>query len=234
MSLATSSLASCNCKVKSSLGATRPCKARWQHWGRKSGAGMDRAAVRERYEREWEPWEAMLAATPSSVTRHPGGCGTWTIHDVVGHVQCYARYHLVQVRAAFSHVVPTVPDTMGGRDPLAESSGGLHARNEAMPVAGLSLTWEQLRDEADWLRTETVAWVDGRTDDELEEGVGWIEFWNPDFPGRPDELPLHVRRVREAPSALMPMPVWQFVLPDKPPDHHVTEHLQEIRRWLDG
>ena len=33
-------------------------------------------------------------------------CGSWTIHDVAGHVQAYARYHVVQARAAWSHVGP--------------------------------------------------------------------------------------------------------------------------------
>ena len=50
----------------------------------------------------------------------------------------------------------------------------------------------------------------------------------------PDDLPLHVRRLSEAPAARPPMPLWQFLLPDKPPDHHVSEHLQQIRAWPDS
>ena len=73
--------------------------------------------------------------------------------------------------------------------------------------------------------------VDRLAQEELDEQVGWVEFWNPGF-DCPDDLPLHVRRLREAPAALAPVPLREFVLPDKPPRHHVSEHLDRIRTSL--
>lgn len=192
---------------------------------------MDQAALREEFERHWQPWMAALDAIPPEATRQPGVCGSWTLHDVVGHVQAYVRYHLVQARAAWTHVVPSVEDVMGGRGEMGPDGGSLHRRNEGLRLAGLSLSWQQLVDEAAWLRIQTVDWVDVLSGEDLEEPVGWVEFWNPAFP-RPDDLPLHVRRTREVPAAFAPMPLWQFLLPDKPPGHHVSEHLEHARAWL--
>jgi hypothetical protein len=122
---------------------------------------------------------------------------------------------------------------LGDRHELRGAQDTLDARNEAIRVAGLSLDWQQLLDESVWLRVETLDWIDRLTEDQLDEEVGWVEFWDPDFP-RPqgDDLRLHVRRLREVPSAFAPMPVSQFVLPDKPPDAHLTEHLGQLRAWL--
>lgn len=194
---------------------------------------MEKAAMREELDRQWEPWTAVLAATPPDATRRPGVCGSWTLHDVVGHVQAYARYHLVQARAAWTHVPPSVRETMGDRGEMGSDGGSLHRRNEGIRVAGLTLAWQQLVDEATWIRSQTVGWIDDLSHEELQEPVGWVEFWNRDFP-RPDDLPLHVRRLGEAPAATAPLPLWQFLLPDKPPDHHVSEHLLQIRHALDG
>jgi hypothetical protein len=194
---------------------------------------VDTARLRDEFDRQWEPWTTMLTEIPPSATREPGACGAWTAHDVVGHVQAYVRYHLVQVQAAFSHVEPKGEDVRGARDELQGAQDTLHARNEAIRVAGLSLDWQQLLEESVWLRAETFRWIDRRTTAELEEHVGWVEFWDASFP-RPDgdDLHVHVRRLLEVPLALTPVPVWQFVLPDKPPDAHVTEHLGQLRSWL--
>jgi hypothetical protein len=194
---------------------------------------MDHAEVRAEFDRQWEPWVTTLAGIAPSVTREPGVCGFWTVHDVVNHVHAYARYHLVQVRAGFSLVEPASTELMGERDEMQGPQDTLDARNEAIRLAGLSLSWQQLLDECEWLRTQTLAWIDSLTQAQLDERVGWVEFWDPNFP-RPkgDHLPVHVRRVRDVPAALEPTSVWQFVLPDKPPHFHVTEHLGQIRAWL--
>ena len=194
---------------------------------------MDKLAVVEEFERQWDQWTSALGTIPAEATRHSGVCGAWTIHDVAGHVQAYARYHLVQARAAWSHLTPSIEEGMGDREQMGPDGGSLHRRNEALRVAGLSLRWQQLLDEAAWLRAHRLEWIDRLDQEELDEQVGWVEFWNRDVP-RPDDLPLHVRRLSEAPAALAPMRLWQFLLPDKPPDHHVSEHLQQIRAWLDA
>lgn len=194
---------------------------------------MDKLAVFEEFERQWDQWTSALDAIPVEATRHSGVCGGWTIHDVAGHVQAYARYHLVQARAAWSRLAPSTEEVMGDRQQMGSDGGSLHSRNDALRVAGLSLRWQQLLDEAAWLRAHTLEWIDHLGEEELDEQVGWVEFWNRDFPRR-DDLHLHVRRLSEAPAALAPMPLWQFLLPDKPPDHHVSEHLQQIRAWLDS
>lgn len=196
---------------------------------------MERAVVREEFERQWRPWRATLAAVAPADTREPGVCGPWTIHDVVGHVQAYVRYHLVQAQAAFSHQVPASRAVNGDREEQPIGKNTTEARNEAIRVSGLSLGWQQLLDESEWLRAATLDWLGQFRPDQLDEPVGWVEFWDPDFPGElPDDLPLHVRRVRDVPAARDPLPVWQFVLPDKPPDRHLTEHLTQLRTWLAG
>ncbi len=194
---------------------------------------MDKRAVCEEFERQWEPWTSALDAIPEEATHRSGVCGDWTIHDLAGHVQAYVRYHLVQARAAWSHLAPSIEEVMGDREQIGPDGGSLHRRNEALRVAGLALRWQQLLDEAAWLRAHTLEWIERLGEEELDEQVGWVEFWNRDFP-RPDDLPLHVRRLGEAPAARAPMPLWQFLLPDKPPDHHVSEHLRQIRAWLDA
>lgn len=194
---------------------------------------MDKLAVVEEFERQWDQWTSALGTIPAEATRHSGVCGAWTIHDIAGHVQAYARYHLVQARAAWSHLAPSIEEVMGDREQIGPDGGSLHRRNEALRVAGQSLRWQQLLDEAAWLRAHTLEWIDHLGQEELDEQVGWVEFWNPDV-ARPDDLPLHVRRLSEAPAAVAPMPLWQFLLPDKPPDHHVSEHRQQIRAWLNA
>ena len=180
------------------------------------------------FDRQWSPWTDALATIMPTATREPGVCGTWSIHDVVNHVQHYVRYHLVNVRAAFTHVPPTQQDIQGARDRMPQAGNTLDARNEAMRRSGVSLTWQELVAEAAWLRAQTHAWIAALTPAQLHEAVGWVNFWEPGVP-KPDALPLHVRRVAEAPAAKAPQPVWQFVLPDCGPGGHVTEHLGHIR-----
>lgn len=195
---------------------------------------MDKVEAKRRFESEWKPWTAMLEAIDPSVAREPGVCGDWTVHDVVGHVQSYARFHLAQARGALTGVAPTPREAQGDRAEWPDGvANTLEARNEAIRVAGLSLTWQQLLDESQWLRSETLRWLDGLSEDELGEQVGWVNFWEPQFQNHPNNvMGLMVRRVHDIPSAADPAPAWQFVLPNKPPDHHVTEHLGQIRAWL--
>lgn len=192
---------------------------------------MDKAEVRETFERDWAAWTSALAEIDPEATREPGVCGEWTIHDVVGHVHMYLRYYLAQTRAAFDHVEATDAEIMGDRPPMPEGTANtLHERNAALQRAGLEMTWGQLLDESAWLRDRALAFIEARSEDELNEEVGWVEFWNPDVP-KPDELKIHVRRVREAPAAAQPVPVWRFIHPDGT-DGHMQEHLGQIRAWL--
>jgi hypothetical protein len=108
------------------------------------------------------------------------------------------RYYLVQIRAAFSHAVPTTQDVMGDRGEMRQSGGSLDVRNEGIRAARLSLSWPQLLDEAAWLRTQTTDWTDSLTQGQLDEQIGWVEFWNSNL-RRPDDLPLHVRRTTTSP-----------------------------------
>lgn len=194
--------------------------------------GMDRTTVMKEYERQWGPWTSTLGDMSVSKSVEPGACGVWTIHDVVGHVNAYARYHLAQIRAAFSGVAPTIEEVIGDRGDMRQAGGSLDTRNEGLRTGGLALGWQQLLDEAEWLRRQTLAWVDTLAQEELDEQVGWVDFWTSDVSGPARNFPRHLRRLREEPAARGPMPVWQFVLPDKPPNHHLTEHLLQIRASL--
>ena len=103
-------------------------------------------------------------------------------------MQAYTRYHLVQACAARSHLAPSIEEVMGDREQMGPDDGSLHRRNEALRVAGLSLHWQQFLDEAAWLRAHTLEWIDRLGQEELNEQVGWVEFWNGDVP-RPTTCP---------------------------------------------
>lgn len=195
---------------------------------------MDKVEVRKRFEQEWQPWTRMLADADPEVTRTPGVCGFWTLHDVVGHVQTYARWTFAQARAAFTLTEPADAEWQGERaDWPPGDHSALDARNEAIRVSGLSLSWQQLRDESEWIRTRVLGWIEDVPEDLLDEPVGWVHFWEPRFQaadgGRP--LPLMVRRLSEVPNADRPLPVGQLVCPNGH-DNHVGEHLGQITTWL--
>ena len=59
---------------------------------------MDKDEVAATFERDWSAWTSTLDEIDPEVTRKPGVCGEWNIHDVVGHVQVGMRYFLSQVR----------------------------------------------------------------------------------------------------------------------------------------
>lgn len=192
---------------------------------------MDKAEVTGTFEREWSKWMSTLAEIDPDATRQPGVCGEWNVHDVVGHVHCYLRYRLSQVRAAFDHAPAADEEINGEREPMPEGTANtFEARNQALQKTTEPLTWQQLVEEAEWIRDRAHAFIDARTDEELNEDVGWVEFWNPDV-AKPDDLPIHVRRVKEAPAAAHPVPVWRFIQPDGT-DGHMNEHLDQIRSWL--
>lgn len=192
---------------------------------------MDMAGVRASFEREWEKWTSTLAEIDPEVTREPGVCGEWNVHDVVGHVHMYLRYYLAQVRAAFDHVEATDEEISGDRKPMPEGTPNtVEARNQALQKTTAELTWQQLLDESAWIRERALAFIDARSEEELNEDVGWLEFWNPDVE-KPDDLKIHVRRLREAPAAYAPVPVWRFIHPDGT-EGHMSEHLDQIRSWL--
>jgi hypothetical protein len=195
---------------------------------------MIKAEAKAQFAREWSPWQSTIAAIDPDRTREPGVCGAWTLHDVVGHVQSYARYRLTGARAAFSHVVPTDVEVYGERTRTDPVDGSLDARNEAIRLSGLELTWQALVDESEWLAERTVAFLESQSPAELDEPLGWVPFWDPDFPREPgDDLRLHVRRVSEVPAATDPVPAWQFVQPDVP-DGHTSAHLAQITTWMAG
>lgn len=190
--------------------------------------------LRRYYQGEWEPWTQMLASIDPTLTRVPGVCGDWTLHDVVGHVQAYARFRLAHARGAFTGTAPTRAQVDGGRDAWPEDvENTTDARNEAIRTAGLSLTWQQLRDECAWLRTETLQWIDGLADEQISELIGWVNFWEPPFRDDPNNVEgLMVRRVRDVPGAVDAVHLWEFVAPNDDSQHHLGEHLGQIRGWL--
>lgn len=195
---------------------------------------MDKAEARQRFEHDWVPWTTMLAEIDPAVTRTPGVCGAWTLHDVVGHVQSYARWTFAQARAAFTLTEPDPAEWQGERDDWPPGDHRtLDARNEAIRASGLALTWQQLLDESAWIRTRFMAWVDSIPAELLDEPVGWVHFWEPRFTGADGEQPppLMIRRVSEVPNAVDPVPVGQLVRPNGH-DNHVDEHLGQIRRWI--
>jgi hypothetical protein len=116
---------------------------------------------------------------------------------------------------------------MGLRGSIEGRDNTLEARNQAIREVRLPLTWEQLVDEADWLHDRALEWIDSRTEDELNEPVGWVPFWNPDFP-KPDDLQLHLRRLKEVPAAQRPLPAGDFAAEAT----HIDEHLKQIRLFL--
>lgn len=194
---------------------------------------MDKSELRERFDQDWTPWVSALLEVDPETKREPGVCGDWTLHDVVAHVHSYLRYYLAQVRAAFDHAEATDEEINGERDPMPQGTPNtLEARNTALREGALRMTWRQLLDESVWLRERAFAFIDARTEGELDVEVGWVPFWDPDFP-KPDDLQIHVRRVAEAPAAEHPTPAGRFILPDHG-DAHVSEHLGQIRSWLEA
>jgi hypothetical protein len=190
-----------------------------------------RAEAHAALERQWAPWSAAIESIPVSRTGQPGVVHAWTIHDVVNHVQCYARFQLSQARGAISGTIPDPGEWYGDRVVPQDVSRvmNLDQRNEHIRVAGLSLTWQQLLDECAWLQTETRRWIDGLAEDQVPELVGWVPYWDPAFKRDPDdEMILLVRRARDVPAVVGQVPVWQFVLPGD----HLAEHLGQIRAWL--
>lgn len=181
----------------------------------------------------WGRWVSEIRAIDPAATRIPGVCGDWTLHDVVGHVQAYARFRLAHVRGAFSGRAPSRDEVDGAREPWPDGvENTLEARNAAIREAGLGLTWEQLLDEADWIRDETLRFLGGLGENLLEARVGWVNFWEPRFRADPANVDgLMIRRLRDLPAAENPVPAWQFVQPDEP-DKHLSEHLEQIRGWL--
>ncbi|WP_157181059.1 VOC family protein [Actinopolymorpha alba] len=181
----------------------------------------------------WTPWLATLDSIDPAATRSPGVCGDWTIHDVVGHVQANARFRLAHLRGAFTGRAPTQEEVDGERAPWPDGVGyTADARNAAIRDAGVGLSWQQLLDEAAWIRDQTVEWLEQLDERLLDVNVGWVEFWEPPFRDDPNTIEdLMVRRTRELPSAKDPLPVWRFVQPDEP-DNHLTEHLDQIHAWL--
>lgn len=190
---------------------------------------MDKAEVTKRFERDWGEWAATLGSLDPTATRTPGVCGTWTAHDVVNHVQAYLRFNLVNVRGAFSGVAPTSEEINGDRKDWSDDDGGgmdLDARNESIRVRGLDLTWQQLLDEGAWLRATTLEFVDGLTEDEAAELVGWVHFWEPEYANHPNNVEgLMIRRLRDIPTAFEQLPVGLFVQLDK----HIATHHAQLR-----
>ena len=192
---------------------------------------MDKATVRKSFQTTWDEWTSALAEIDPALTREPGVADDWTIHDVAGHVQGYVRYWLLQLRAAFELVAPSPEDSNGDRQwPEGVDDGTLHKRNEAIRLSVQPMSWQQLLDEAAWLRERTLDFIDARTEDELNEDAGWVHYFDPSVE-RPDDLDIHIRRVNDAPNAEGPMAVWRFTDPDGS-DGHMHEHLDQIRSWL--
>ncbi|HZC52365.1 MAG TPA: VOC family protein [Mycobacterium sp.] len=191
--------------------------------------------IKQMYADAWAVWLTEINAIDEAVTRTPGVCGDWTVHDVVGHVQAYARWRLAQVRGAFSGQAPTQVETDGARKPWPDGvADTTEARNAAIQAAGLTLTWPQLLDEAAWIRDETLAWLDQLPENLLDANVGQAPFWKPEFQADPQAIDgLMIRRVADVPAATDPLPVWRYVQPDEP-DNHMSEHLEQIRTWLAG
>lgn len=189
--------------------------------------------IKKMYDDAWSVWVDELRAIDPALTRAGGVCGDWTIHDVVGHVQAYARWRLVQLRGAFAHRAPTQQEIDGPRDPWPEAvPNTTEARNAAIRTAGLNLTWEQLLEEAEWIRQQTLSFLDTLDENLIDARVGFAPFWEPTFADDPRNIEgLMVRRLDEIPEAEQPLPVWRFVQPDEP-DKHMTEHLDQIRGWL--
>ncbi|MBM7785904.1 hypothetical protein [Tenggerimyces flavus] len=190
---------------------------------------MDRAEVTKRFEQDWGEWTATVGSFDPVATRTPDVCGTWTAHDVVNHVQAYVRFHLVNVRGAFSGVAPTREEINGDRKDWSDDDGGgmdVDSRNESIRVRGLELSWQQLLDECAWLGSTTLEFVDGLTEDEVTELVGWVHFWEPEYANHPNHVEgLMIRRLRDIPAAFEAMPAGQLVLPDK----HVASHHAQLR-----
>ena len=195
---------------------------------------MNRAEAIATYERDWDEWAAKIAAIDPAKTREPGVCGDWTIHDVVNHVHAYERFHLANARGAFRGIAPSADEIDGDRPVIEEVGDGmdLDTRNESIRRRGLGLGWQQLLDECGWLRAATLEFLDGLTDAEVAEPVGWVHFWLPEFTNQPNNVDgLMIRRVRDISGAADPMPVGRFIQPNEP-DKHVTEHLGQITTWL--
>ena len=149
----------------------------------------------------------------------------------MNHVQVYARFQLSQARAVMRGTVPDPREWYGERAMPQDVSRdqSLDQRNEQIRVAGLSLTWQQLLDESARLRIESGRWIDSLAEDEADELVGWVPYWDPAFQRDPDdEMILLIRRARDLPAVAGPVPVWQFVRPGD----HLAEHLGQIRAWL--
>jgi hypothetical protein len=191
---------------------------------------MDKVEVVKRFEQDWGEWAATIGGMDPAATRTPGVCGTWTAHDVVNHVHAYMRFNLVNARGAFTGIAPTREEINGDRkDWVDDDDGGgtdVQARNESIRRRGLDLSWQQLLDEGAWIRTSTLAFVDGLTDDEIKELVGWVHFWEPEVVNHPKNVEgLMIRRVRDIPAAFDAVPAGRFVLPD----NHVATHLSQLR-----
>lgn len=195
---------------------------------------MNRDEVLTRFDRDWSEWAATIGAIDPALTRTPGVCGTWTVHDVVGHVQAYTRYNLTQARGAFSGIAPTRAEINGDRKDWVdgEVDNSLDGRNEDIRVRGLELTWQQQLAECDWLRSSTLEFVGSLSDAALAEPVGWVHFWLPNFSSDPNNVEgLMIRRIRDMPAAADPLPVSTLIQPNEP-DKHLTEHLGQITAWL--
>lgn len=197
---------------------------------------MNRTDVIGRFDRDWNRWTSTLESIDPDTTRTPGVCGSWTLHDVVGHVQAQARFRLVNVRGAFSGIAPTREEINGDRIDWADGEGGMDtdSLNESIRVRGLDLSWQQLLDESELLRASTLDFIDRRTDEELADDVGWVHFWAPTFAADPNNIEgLMIRRVRDMPAARNPVSTGLFVQPNEP-DQHLDEHLGQIMSWLDA
>ena len=190
-----------------------------------------RAEAHAALEQQWGPWIETIASIPVSRTHQRGVADDWTLHDVVNHVHCYARFQLSQARGAISGAIPEPDEWYGDRIVPQNVSRemSLDERNEHIRPAGQSLTWQQLLDEGAWLQAEVRRWIDSLGEDAVVETIGWVPYWDPTFPRDPDDqMILLVRRAQDVPEVVGQVPVWQFVLPGD----HLTEHLGQMRAWL--
>lgn len=116
--------------------------------------------------RERDDWRALIAEAGDRVNE-PGAAGTWTLRDVVAHINAYHRFLLQSLGGTVREIAAMPPEI--GFD--------VEKRNQWMHDCDRDLPWDVVAAEAQELHEALLARIGGLTDEQLDEPMVDWQAW---------------------------------------------------------